>query len=331
MKPTKKGHNLLQNLPALLPQSKASQSDSARSNVPGRRKDWVLPLPFDPPSAADIHSLHDLLRVTLPENPPSYRDGALTGMKTVTEHEFAISAEAPLKKVVNVPDLVTQLRDQAEKQLSNLKIDMDTLNPDLLSVCQMHPYLTARNLPQKIHSEKDTEDWCNAVLFRPALAALRCVIAKKIIHNFEFKYPYISSAPGRKVIPDGILVRKNTLFHQESDSDFWYIKDGKVILTIEVKTQPAWEKMRFEKLQALPVHFEKGTAMRFVWPTREDKPDEQTRLLVQLRLSFSSAVDNTLLVFLLTGVDTYSEVSARHRDPFDSTLDYIPVARAKRR
>ncbi|GBE89104.1 predicted protein [Sparassis crispa] len=246
--------------------------------------DWVSPLPLVAPSSESvrIHSLHDLLRVTLPENPPPYRNSALKGMKTITKNELAISHVAQLKKVVYVEDLVTQLRDQAEKQLRNLKLDGNVLDPDVFCICQIHPYLTGKNLPRKIHSEKDTEDWCNAVLFRPALAALRCVIAKKIIHNFEGEFPYISSAPGREVIPDGILVEERTVPIQESGSSFWNIQDGKVILTIEVKTQPAWEKMDFHELQTRPVYLERGTAMRFVWPTEDDKnPDEQTRLLVQ--------------------------------------------------
>ncbi|KAL6301404.1 hypothetical protein BKA93DRAFT_919825, partial [Sparassis latifolia] len=160
---------------------------------------------------------------------------------------------------------------------------MDILNPDVLSICQMHPYITSRNLPQKIYSEKDVEDWCNATLFRPALAALRCVIANEIIHDFEDEFPYISSAPGREVIPDGMLVRERAFPIQEPGSSFWNIEDGKVTLTIEVKTQPAWKKMHFDKLQNLPPTLERGAAMRFVWPTKEDKnPDEQTRLLVQV-------------------------------------------------
>ncbi|KAL6301406.1 hypothetical protein BKA93DRAFT_797292 [Sparassis latifolia] len=246
------------------------------------RQGWLLPLPFAPPDPTTIQSLHDVLRVMLPENPQPYQDGALTGMKTMTQTERDVRSKSPLRKVVYVEELVAQLCTEAEKQLCNLKIDIARLDPDVFALCKTHPYVTSSNMPSRIFSEKDTEDWCNDTLFRPALFALRCVMAKRLLADFDEPFPYLSSAPGGKTIPDGIIVKQDASCSQKLQ--FSNTKDSKVVLTIEVKTQPAWENMKINELfKRPPPGTEEGTAMRFVWPTEDDKIiDEQTRLFVQV-------------------------------------------------
>ncbi|KAH9940233.1 hypothetical protein B0H21DRAFT_824883 [Amylocystis lapponica] len=81
------------------------------------------PLPYGRPDPSKIKTLFDPLRVSLPEVPSTYDPERLGETKKVTETEVTLHPDDQLKKVVYVPDLVTQLYEHAAESLRRVTID----------------------------------------------------------------------------------------------------------------------------------------------------------------------------------------------------------------
>ncbi|GBE89701.1 hypothetical protein SCP_1700250 [Sparassis crispa] len=236
------------------------------------RAKWLHPQAFVSPRPSNISTVDQALRTILPRAPDPYKKGALTSTKDITQTELNVDENDQLEKIVYVPTLVTCLRDRAVEKLQNLHINWDE-DDDILSVTSFHPYTTARNLPRTIWSEKDIEHWTHAVLFRPAVAAVRAVMLQDIKHDFDKVHPYVSSSSDIDVIPDGMFVLS------EEDSI------PTIGVVIENKTPSMWEEgMDYSKLE-WPEGSERdipaGTAMRFYWPTKIIGNREQDRVIVQ--------------------------------------------------
>ncbi|KAH9940244.1 hypothetical protein B0H21DRAFT_872010 [Amylocystis lapponica] len=230
------------------------------------------PLPYEPPDRSKIRTLLDLLLVSLPDAPPVYSAKALKRTKKISEAEITLPRDQQLEKVVYLPGLVSQLFGTVVERLLAIKMRWD--DPDFnRAIAHLHPWDTMWNQPKKIFSEADAVDRAKTLLFRPAMAAVEAVATGELGHDHEREYPYISSCPHGKVIPDGMVVRA------END------KVLDVAVTIEIKAPTVLQgvngKGKFHDILQIESDDQIGRAMKFNWPDVVPKNNDQTRMMMQ--------------------------------------------------
>lgn len=152
------------------------------------------PIPFAAPSAHDLRTLYDLIRVSPPATPPQYDTSKLSTIRQITPDELYLQRQYRLSKIVLVRHLVSQFFDRAGEILARLEICWDNLEHQRVIGC-MHQFCSTAGLPATIWSEDDIDTWSHATLFRP---------------SFCFSY-----APSHSVIPDKLFVRAG--FDLQSD------------------------------------------------------------------------------------------------------------------
>lgn len=187
----------------------------------------------------------------------------------MTETEAYLLCGDKLSSVVYLPRLVSQIFSIAAPVLDEYELD-PSITSHAFFLAHTLPEVPVALLPRTIYSEKDVANWCDSTIFKPALAALRAVEAGKITLEDVPIHPYLSSAPHRSIIPDGLLV---------VDDD-----PLTAVLTIEYKSEHVLEDI-FADLQNKPFDMDEGAAVLFNWPKPSNMSscDGRSRVLVQVR------------------------------------------------
>lgn len=215
-----------------------------------------------------IRTLYDLLLAKQPLTPEIYESGALKDTKKVTETEADLRCGQKLSSIVYVPHLVSRILPTAASITNMYEIDQsDALHA--LFVAHMLPEVPVPFLARTIYSEKDVASWCDVTILKPALAALRSVAAGKITLDDQPIFPYISSSPHRRIVPDGLLVIGEDPLA--------------ACLTIEYKSEHVLQHV-FADLQNKPSYLSEGAAVLFNWPTTGNmlSCDGRSRVFIQV-------------------------------------------------
>ncbi|EED78995.1 predicted protein [Postia placenta Mad-698-R] len=252
-------------------------------------------------------TIMDYLCMIGPASPKVYVEGALESTKKLNITEKALAEQQQLKYIVFVNELVTQLDTCSMKMLQDMPQDK-TSDENTFNFSRINPYVKCQELSKEIWSEKDSANWGIRRFLEPALACVRCILAKKAgvawaTFDQEFPYPYLSSAPDGPVIPDRILIEDKFIVTETKPAKRTRVSEGKstvtsrknkprVVLTIEVKTVAALHEIVdgdddghvLSQLQDMNTNIKppRGLATRFIWPADKTEVDTQTGLLCQI-------------------------------------------------
>ncbi|KAI0717845.1 hypothetical protein C8T65DRAFT_737648 [Cerioporus squamosus] len=225
----------------------------------------------------------DLLSAVLPPFPIVYDADALIGTKDTTESELGVKEK--LEVVVYYPEIFARLMKQAEQLLKPLRFNAAEIHDHNLFGAHAIPHTAASLAPRVINSETDVVTWCQMMIFKPALAVLRCLPSGDLGFYNEPRVPHVASATQRKIIPDATLIIREG----DKGDDPAQLHIGAVM---EVKAPPAMLKAKFSALM------EPGKAvirshlrtMRFLWPSdpSQTKDDHQTRMFIQIWAQMAS-------------------------------------------
>ncbi|TDL16459.1 hypothetical protein BD410DRAFT_844355 [Rickenella mellea] len=255
--------------------------DGLESEDPEITGDFTPP----PPAGAPL-SLRVILRTAPPQCRPVYDAKALQGTRAPTLLE--VQQDERLQKIVVAKTLVQQLLPAADKLIDGLGIDPTNVDEHVW-LTSVHPSYTSRDLPLVIRTEHDVEDWAIPVLIRSALAIIKAITRSKSAsatqpdssspfqHVTEGKYPNITSAGGKRSIPDGIVL----------------VKEDGAKVTVEIKSPPVMNSQNAtskypppfsQPLMSWP-NMPIGRAMKFIWPgslVDLNGLNKQTKIIMQV-------------------------------------------------
>ncbi|TFY75092.1 hypothetical protein EWM64_g8920 [Hericium alpestre] len=224
----------------------------------------LLKRPLHPCAAAresEIHNLLDAVWVELPPVPALYRAKALGGTRKPSTFDCNLPTEDQLQKIVVLESkMLEDIQAEVATLLRRIPIDCSNAD-DRAFLHRIWTWDNALDCPKIINSEVDTEDWTNAVLFRPAMAIIHAILQEGISGGIsvgdEPRYPFLASAHSSlSNKPDGIVTNEGVY----PDEEVGLCKEDKTHGVYSFTDNP------LEPVQTPPAGQPSGAAHKFNWP-----------------------------------------------------------------
>ncbi|KII89948.1 hypothetical protein PLICRDRAFT_174757 [Plicaturopsis crispa FD-325 SS-3] len=221
--------------------------------------------------------------ISLPPSPPLYKAGMLAGTRSPTSADLEMPAEDQLTDVVYAPDLITRPLTAVEAHLRATYFD-PTQEYTREWLGSVHPTYTCSQLPNKVHSEHDSEAWVFNMV-RTAFALYETIGNKKLEGGLEPGFPNMCSGCTATSTPDGVV-------HSRQDKHGVNVAAA----TCEVKTPgvfpqiltsgPSRLRLFDGILDTINKTSHTGHSVKFTWPSSDTSftaiQDSDSKILAQI-------------------------------------------------
>ncbi|KAJ3556364.1 hypothetical protein NM688_g2068 [Phlebia brevispora] len=302
---------------------------------------------FDRYDKFDVcQTLEHLLLSQLPPPPALYSENPtiLSTTKDISKTERTLAVSDRLVRIVYAPNMLKSLIQEARRLLSDMRIDVNQVVSDFIAA--VSPWHTSVGLADIVYSEKDVESWVMRVMLAPSLnvgVAFRLeripLLQYRVVLRAGMRpaarSPFVSSAPSRGSIPDGIVVdvdktvratievkTHNVIMEKKKDTSALRAN----ILTYEDRQNHIFAPLM--KYHQLNGKRKPGFAIKFKWPSadeltslssKQDKDDDnendtedtQTRILVQMSSIWTQMLEHDCDIGMLS---TYIMSLFYHRE-----------------